>query len=245
MGKLRISKRAVDSLEPTGRVEFFWDTDLTGFGLKLSENGRKTYVVQYRVGGGRRGIDRRYTIGRHGAPWTPEQARREARRLLGVAAAGEDPAGEKQKQRRALTLSELCDAYVRDRAQLKKPSTISTDIGRIERHIKPLLGSRKITEIARADVQRFMQDIANGKTAADIKTRCRGRAIVRGGKGTAARTVGLLGGIFSYAIENSLLKENPVRGVKRFPDRKSNRFLSENELSKLGATLRSFALAGR
>ena len=89
-----------------------------------------------------------------------------------------------------------------------------------------------------------MRDIAEGKTAADVKTGKRGRAIVRGGKGTAARTVGLLGGIFSYAVEASWLKENPVRGVKRYRDRRNERFLNADELSRLGEALAQAEAAG-
>lgn len=65
-----------------------------------------------------------------------------------------------------------------------------------------------------------MRDVAKGKTAADVKTKKRGRAIVEGGKGTASRTVGLLGGIFTFAVSRKLRKNNPVRGVKRYADKK-------------------------
>ena len=120
----------------------------------------------------------------------------------------------------------------------KKASTIITDKGRIERHIKPLLGKKKVSDVTRADIKRFMQDVANGKTATDVKTGLRGRAIVRGGKGTASRTVGLLGGIFSYAFDCGLIEVNPVRGIKRYADKRGNRYLSQQELVALGQALR-------
>ncbi len=91
-----------------------------------------------------------------------------------------------------MTVSALCDLYLKEGTETKKASTLATDKGRIERHIKPLLGKRLISEIASTDIERFMRDVAKGKTAADVKTKKRGRAIVEGGKGTASRTVGLL-----------------------------------------------------
>lgn len=92
-------------------------------------------------------------------------------------------------------LAEGCDT--------KKESTLATDKGRIERHIKPLLGSKRIGELSRADIEKFMRDVAAGKTTVDEETKKRGRAIVEGGKGTATRTVGLLGGIMSFACRGS------------------------------------------
>jgi integrase len=245
MPTIKLSKRSVDEAVPGGRDLFLWDSDLAGFGLKVSRAGRKVYVCQYRVGGGRRGAVRRYTIGVHGSPWTADQARTEAKRILGLAAHGEDPAAAKQEARAALTVAELCDVYLAEACATKKSSTLATDRGRIDRHIKPLLGSRKVPEVTRADVRRFLQDIAAGKTAADVKTGKRGRAIVKGGKGTATRTVGLLGGIFGYAVERGIIAENAVRGIKRFPERKNERFLSERELADLGQALRKLEASGK
>ena len=82
-----------------------------------------------------------------------------------------------------------------------------------------------------------MIEVADGKSAADIRTGLRGRAIVKGGKGTASRTVGLLGAIFRFAVDRSLIEINPVRGVRRFPDRKCERFLAATEMVALGAVL--------
>jgi hypothetical protein len=99
------------------------------------------------------------------APWTPDAAREEAKRLLGEVAHKADPAAEKRSRRNAKTVAELCDLYLADakagrlltrRAQ-KKPSTLAIDAGRIERHIKPLLGRRTVSEVTRDDVEAFMR----------------------------------------------------------------------------------------
>src|SRR5688572_29351761 len=85
----------------------------------------------------------------------------------------------------------------------KRASTICTDEGRIRRHIIPLLITRRVKDITAADVTRFMRDVASGK----MKTRKRGRAIVRGG--TSRRIIGLLGAVLSYARENGIIESNP------------------------------------
>jgi hypothetical protein len=87
-------------------------------------------------------------------------------------------------------------------SQPKKPSTITTDTGRIERHIIPLLGTRRVKDLTKTDINKVLKDIMAGKTRVSVKTKkLRGKAIVRGGAGTATRTVGLLGGILTYAVE--------------------------------------------
>ena len=237
MSKPSLTKSRIDRANPLEKDYFLWDGDVTGFGLKISKGGRKSYVVKYRVGTGRKAPSRRMTIGQHGSPWTVKQAREEAKRILGKVANGENPAEDRQNEKKQLTVSELCDDYIANGVRAKKPSTIATDKGRIERHIKPLIGKMRINDVTRKHVKRLMNDIADGKTATDIKTGHRGRAIVKGGKGTASRTIGLLGGIFSYAVDQDLLDINPVRGVKRFSDKSGERFLSQAELVTLGNVL--------
>lgn len=232
----RISNRSVAAFAPNERPSFLWDNELSGFALKCMPSGHKAYIVQYRRGG-RRGTTQRITLGKHGV-LTPEEARREARRILGVVAAGGDPAHERAKNRQGMTVAELCDLYLAEGCPTKKPSTLATDRGRVLRHIKPLLGRKMIAEVNGADVQRFMQDVAAGKSRTNEKTRLRGRAIVRGGRGTATRTVGLLGGIFTFAMRKLLIDANPVRGVERYKDAKRERYLSAGELARLGSALR-------
>ena len=114
----------------------------------------------------------------------------------------------------------------------------STDFGRIERHIKPLLGRRTVGAVTREDVEAFMHDVAAGKTASRTKTKPRGLARVRGGRGTATRTVGLLGAIFAYAVRHRMRTDNPVHGVTRFADGKRKRRLSDDEYKAFGDALR-------
>jgi integrase len=193
------------------------------------------------------GRQRRYTIGRHGAPWTPDMARDEAKRALAEVTRGLDPSENKAAKRGAPDMADLCDRYWADakagrlltrRRTAKKASTLATDAGRISRHIKPLLGSLKVAAVTRSDIERFMHAVAEGKTAQRVKTRKRGVAHVRGGKGAASRTVGLLGAIFAYAVNHRMRSDNPVRGVVRYADGKRERRLTEAEYLALGKALR-------
>src|SRR5271168_5647221 len=178
----KIGLREVRALKPGETV---WDAALPGFGARRQTGDAVAYVLKSRTAEGRQ---RWHTIGRHGAPWTPDGAREEAKRLLGEVVKGGDPSGEKIAKRKALTVAELCDHYfedalagkVRTRSKAaKKASTLTIDRGRIERHIKPLLGAMSVTAVTRHDIEKFLHDIADGRTAGNSKTKARGLARVR------------------------------------------------------------------
>ncbi len=65
-----------------------------------------------------------------------------------------------------------------------------------------------------ADVARMQADIASGKTATDERTRKRGRAIVRGGKGIAGRATTCFGTMMNFAVNRGLVPSNPAHGVQ-------------------------------
>src|SRR5262245_52874048 len=159
----RIGLRQVRALNPG---ETIWDAALPGFGARRQQSEAVSYVLFYRTAEGRQ---RWFTIGKHGAPWTPETAREEAKRLLGAVAREADPAADKQAKRNAKTVGELCDAYLADakagrlltrRKTAKKATTLEIDGGRIERHIKPLLGRRPVAAVTRDDIETLLHDIA-------------------------------------------------------------------------------------
>ncbi|CAM5774419.1 integrase [Labrys miyagiensis] len=241
LSKFRITTKEVDALV-ADRDAFYFDAELKGFGVRTKPSGSKTYLVQYK---NKEGRTRRVSIGQHGA-LTPSEARKQASVLLGRVDAGEDPAESKADERKAMTMSQLCDAYLEatdkglvlgKRGTAKKSSTLVTDRGRIERHIKPLLGNRKVRDVTTPDIVKFMRDVTAGKTATVVKTKLRGKAVVEGGKGTAARTVGLLGGILSYAVSEGIISINPARGVKRPADERRQVRLSADEYRALGKAI--------
>ena len=191
----KLTKRIVDAADVREKDYFIWDDELPGFGLRVFASGKRSYLIQYRAVG----RTRRYTIGLHGV-WTPETARQEAKVQLGRVARGDNPSEERQLDHKAITVKELCALYTADLnaglilgkgGRPKKPTTIVTDTGRIERHIIPLIGARRVKDLTKADINKVLKDIMAGKTRVAVKTKkLRGKAIVRGGAGTATRTVG-------------------------------------------------------
>jgi len=238
----KINKRSVDAADVRSKDYFIWDQELPGFGLRVFASGKRSYLIQYRA----QGRTRRYTIGLHGV-WTPEQARQEAKVQLGRVAKGENPSEERLLDHQAITVKELCDLYLADlKAGLilgkgnrpKKATTIVTDTGRIQRHIIPLLGTRRVKDLSKADVNKALKDIMAGKTAVSVKTKkLRGKAIVKGGAGTATRTIGLFGGILTYAMEAGIITANPAHGVRKPKDNVRDRRLTEDEYRLLGSIL--------
>ena len=242
----KLTKRIVDAADVREKDYFIWDDELPGFGLRVFASGKRSYLIQYRAAG----RTRRYTIGLHGV-WTPETARQEAKVQLGRVARGDNPSEERQLDHKAITVKELCALYTADLnaglilgkgGRPKKPTTIVTDTGRIERHIIPLIGARRVKDLTKADINKVLKDIMAGKTRVAVKTKkLRGKAIVRGGAGTATRTVGLLGGILTYAVDAGIIEINPAHGIKKPKDNVRNRRLTEAEYRTLGQMLREAA----
>lgn len=241
MGKRKgIGRSELRDLQP-GKIA--WDAAVPGFGARRQRDAI-TYVLKYRTADGRQ---RWHTIGQDGAPWTPDTARKEARRLLGEVDKGGDPSGDRQARRRAATVAELCDLYFADAeagrllvrgGRPKKPLTLASDKGRIEGHIKPLLGRLPVAAVTRQDVEQFMHAIAAGETKRDPrKVRPRGVSKLRGGRGVATRTVGLLGAIFNYAVERSMRADNPAHHIRKFAENRRERRLSDEEYAAIGAAL--------
>jgi integrase len=227
-----ISLNGVRTLAPGQTI---WDSKVRGFGARRQKGSGVSYILVYRTKEGRQ---RWHTIGRHGSPWTPDLARKEALRILWEVVAGGDPAAERSAMRKAATVADLCDQYLQDagsgrllmrRGTSKKASTLLTDKSRIVTHIKPILGALKVSAVRREDVERFMHAVAEGQKTARKHV----------GRGGASRTIGLLGAIFTYAVRKRLRSDNPAHGIVRFADGRRDRRLADDEYKALGAALRA------
>ncbi|MCH7540791.1 MAG: tyrosine-type recombinase/integrase [Proteobacteria bacterium] len=215
--KVKITKRAVEAIAPGARDVFLWDTELPGFGCKITPRGARVYVLQYWAGG----RARRYTLGRHGQTMTTEEARREAMRLKGVVARGADPAAVRAADRAGPTLTAFAERYLADHASVKKkPASAAADERNLRNHILPALGRLKLADISRAHVVKFHQDM-------------------RAKPGAANRCLALLSKMFNLAETWGLRPDwsNPTRHVEKYREKKIERFLSEAELARLGAVL--------
>lgn len=177
-GRVRITERLVDTMGPGQTI---WDKKLAGFGVRLQRRD-PFFVLKYTF----RGRQRFYTIGRHGI-LTVDQARNEARRLLGLVASGIDPSEKIADDPAAeppLTVAGLCDRYLRDGPSFKpdkRESSWITDRSNIERHIVPLIGAMSAATLTESDIVLFVARVVRGDARKDERTGPRGRAIVRGG----------------------------------------------------------------
>lgn len=240
---VKLTKSVVDGAELRAGPYFLWCSDLPGFGVRVFPSGKKTFYADYYNVDGQR---KRMSIGPYGK-LTADEARKLARITLGSVLGGDDPALERKTRRKSLTVAQLCDNYVAaaDKGLIigkggrpKKVSTMATDKGRIERHIKPLLGRKLVIDLKASDVAKFIRDVTAGKTAAVEKTgKLRGKAVVEGGAGTAGRTAGLLGGILSFAVSEGVIDSNPAHGVKRPAENRRERRLDADEYRALGKAL--------
>lgn len=244
----KLTKSLLDKAEVRDRTYTIWCSELKGLGAFVAPSGTRTYFVDYRNANGTR---RRMKLGRHGTI-TADQARTLAITAMADVAHGKDPMAERNEARRAMSVKELCERYIYEldhnrilgkRGRPKKASTCKTDIGRIRQHIIPLIGGRPVNQLTKAEVTAMMKDVMTGRTRRNVKTgKLRGRSIVKGGPGTATRTVGLLGGILTYAKDElGIIAVNPAHGIRKPKDAVRTRRLNEEEYRKLGQMLREAA----
>ena len=213
----KITKRTVDRLSPGSRDLILWDREVRGFGVRCRPSGAKHYVLKIRVGGRQRWL----TMGRHGSPWTPDSARREALRLLGLRAAGHDPASERDRQKGAITIAELGKRFLQEYVpQHCKPRTAEEYQRAVEKYINPIIGRHRIADLTRSDVAQLHHHFRDRPYQAN-------------------RSLAVLSKMMNLAEAWGLRLDgsNPVRHVKKYREDKRERYLTKPELQRLGAVL--------
>ncbi len=228
MPTVNLTKREVDAAQPGSvRYELF-DSKLKGFGLRVTPSGEKTWVVVYRSGdGGRNAPKRRVTLGKVGT-LTPDQARDAAQKLLSSVRLGADPATARADRRATLNVRELAEGFLHSHVEAKrKVRTAANYADILNRIVIPRLGSAKVDALKRADLARLHLTLQDTPFQAN-------------------RVLAVVGSMYSYGAKVGLVPEgyNPARGIERYPEEGRERFLTTDELERLGAAIRAAETIG-
>jgi integrase len=218
--KIKLTKKVIDAAKPDKDSEqtyVIWDTEIVGFGLHVALSGRKTFVLRYRTTAGEQ---RKPVLGTYGS-LTLVQARQIATEMLSQVRAGGDPSAARKEARRAITVAEACDQFMKEHAARKKPHTRSQYETIVRRYVKPTLGNRKVEGISHSDIARLVSSV--GKDYPVMANRIRA----------------MLSKLFTLAEKWGVrpANSNPVLHIDRYSERKRHRDLSEFELAKLAKAL--------
>ena len=210
-----LTKRIVDRLAVDDKDAVFWDRELPGFGLRVYPSGAKVYVVQTRCAG----RSKRATVGRHGDV-SPDQARKEAARIIARIKAGEEPIPVAPKA--DPTMAELAERYQREHVAMRcRPATAAHYGIMLAKHIVPALGKLKVAEVERKHILAFHYELREKPTVAN-------------------RALEMLVKMFNLAEAWNLRPpgKNPCRFVRRYKVQPQHeRFLTPEELGRLGRAL--------
>lgn len=220
----RLTKKAIDQAETDKVQDILWDGAQPGFGLRVTKNGTKSFIIQYRNKYGR---SRRYTVGRYG-PLTLDQARRRAQQLLSEVHQGRDPMQEAQTSRACISVADLADRYMRDHCEGRcKASTMEAHRWLLAKLILPELGAYAINELRQEDIAALHQSL-------------------KATPYNANRVLGLLKAMLGRAEVWGLMPQgqNPAKGIRKFREEKRQRFLSVEELGRLLDTLSRMEATG-
>ena len=225
---VKLTKRTVDAIGVGDRAVITYDTELKGFGVRLAPSGSLSWFVEYRPGaGGRRVTKRRMYFG--GREFTPEQARQAAKEILASVALGKDPAAVRREERESETFREFAERYLREEAEAKlKSGTVVNYRICVRKHAVPYIGAIKLNRISTADISRIHTKVGETRPM------------------TANRIVECISSIFRYAATCNLVPvgHNPTKGIRAFRESRRERFLSSEELARLGSAIREAETIG-
>jgi integrase len=221
-GIAKLTKRTIDALKPQAKAYVAYDRELHGFGVRVMPSGHKSFIVEYRPhGGGRGNATRRLTLGALGA-LTPDQARRAAQEALARVRLGNDPQAEKARQRVSLTVGGLIDAFLEGHASSKLKAKTAGHYRIALERLRAAHGSLKAHALTRSHLAALHLSQAGTPFAAN-------------------RFLASVSKCFSWGLRRGLLPEghvNPARGLERYREHRRERFLTSEELSRLGDALR-------
>lgn len=227
MSTERLTKRIVDSLRPRDKPFIAYDVDLKGFGVRVLPSGVKSWVVEYRPGVGRGFAKKRMTIGSV-STLTADEARKAARDTLASIRLGSDPLDARARERDATPVSNLIDQFLAEHVEAKrKPKTAELYRHVLDAYVRPVIGKRKAAEVTKANVAKLHHDLRDRPFLAN-------------------RTIAVVGSMYSWAGKRGIVPEgfNPAHRIEKYREDRRERFLSVEELQRLGAAIREAETVG-
>lgn len=213
---VKITKTTIAAANPREADYFIWDSEIRNFGVRIAPSGRKMFVYQYRFN--RRAA--RLTLGSVDV-LSVTQGRDLAREAAVKISRGIDPGAERDAKRNAITVATLAERFDASHITFSvKDSTAREYRYSLKRYILPELGAKKVADVTRAQVAALHHKMRDKPTQAN-------------------RTIEVVSKMFNLAEEWDLRAPgtNPRRGIKKYPETKRERFLSEAELQRVGEVL--------
>jgi integrase len=216
MPKIKLTKSAIDALEPTSKDAVYWDAALPGFGVKVTPKGRKVFIALYRVRGGKSRL-RKYTIGPYGK-LTPHHARATAQRVFAERFEGRDPAAEKLEQRRREVADRVDDLIEAFAAEHLSGIRSGRSVARaLRREVIPMWGHRSIHDIKRRDISSLVFQVAAQRTP-----------------NSAHRLLKGIKRFFSWCLGRAILESSPALGIQSgYREVSRDRVLTDEELARV------------
>lgn len=218
LAKRKLGKQVVDALKPTDKRYLVWDSNLRGFGVLVLPSGIKSFVLQYRTLEGR---EHRLTIAQYGT-MTPDEARKAATNMLAMVSNGKDPAQDRQKLRKSPTINDMLDRYLKEYVAIHNKAKTHKEVARlVERLVRPRMGRMKVAAVKRKDIADLHYGLRETPRQANHVLAFLSKAFN-------------LCEIWGWRDERS----NPVRMIKKYKENERDRFLSGDELVRVGRAMK-------
>jgi len=221
MPTVKLTKTVVDGAPPRKKAYILFDSQITGFGLRVFPTGTKTWILEYRAnGGGRKEHKKKYTIGSI-KDFTADEARKQADKKRAEVVIGMDPQAQKASERSAITMKELSKLFVENLIKAKRSkNTMDGYEVALDVHILPAMGSMKADKVQKTDVEKLHNRLAATPYMAN-------------------KVLAVISSMYSYGatMKHVSNKENPAEGIEKFKEFEKERFLTTEELIRLEETL--------
>lgn len=236
--RMRLNEKVMKTAEPRPRPYQIFDDGVLGFSAVIQSSGSRGFYLDYRF----KGRSRRMAIGRW-PDWSVVAARDRAKQLKRNVDDGIDPLADREDARTAPRIPDLIDRYLREHAAHLTPRTAADQASMLHKLVEPHWKHRLVAEIEAADVERMLGIIAEGrKRPAKDKAKSRGKRTLQPSKPTPIRAnrVGeVLRKMFNLAVAWKMRPDNPAQAFRRRIETERERFLSIDEITRLGDALQT------